>query len=167
MHAADATPALQVRPLVPGDELGLLAVLREMQAYYRVSCPPDADILADLRSLPPGVTLLVAHDLGVVGFAALAAVWPGPGLRRGLFLKELFVTASHRGRGIGGALMRAAARLAVESDAGRIDWTANHDDAPLLAFYRDLDAVKFPEKLFFRLSGDALLKLAGDAPRPA
>lgn len=167
VYAADATPALQVRPLVPGDELGLLAVLREMQAHYRVSCPPDADILADLRNLPPGVTLLVARDPGVVGFAALAAVWPGPGLRRGLFLKELFVTASRRGRGIGSALMRAAARMAVETDAGRIDWTADYDDAPLLAFYRNLDAVEYPTKLFFRLSGNALLKLADDAPRPA
>jgi len=157
---ADAPPALRVCPLAPGDELGLVALFREMQAHYRVPCPPDAEILADLHGLPAGVTLLVAHDPGVIGVAALAVVWPGPGLRRGLFLKELFVTASRRGQGIGGALIQAAARLAVESGAGRIDWTADRDDAPLLAFYQSLNAAELPKKLFFRLNGDALRTLA-------
>jgi len=74
-----------------------------------------------------------------------------------------FVIASRRGQGIGGDLMQAAARLAVKSGAGRIDWTADQDDAPLLAFYRRLNAVELPKKLFFRLNGDALQTLAGDA----
>lgn len=103
---------------------------------------------------------MVARDHEVVGVAALVAVWPGPGLRRGLFLKELFVTASRRGQGIGRGLMRAAAQLATENGMGRIDWTADRDDAALLAFYRSLDAAELPKKLFFRLSGNPLPTLA-------
>ncbi len=133
-----------------------------MQAHYRVSCPPSTEILADLRALPAGVVLLVARAPGVVGAAALAAVWPGPGLRRGLFLKDLFVTASRRGEGIGAALMRTAARFAVDGGWGRIDWTAARDNAPLRAFYRGLGAAEQREKVFFRLGGDALRALAAD-----
>lgn len=56
--------------------------------------------------------------------------------------------------------MRAAARYGVATGASRLDWTADHDDAPLLTFYRGLGAMGVPEKLFFRLSGDAMRTLA-------
>lgn len=161
--AADR-PSFHVSPFAPGDEPGLVALFREMQAHYRAPCPPDGEILADLRALPAGVTLLVARAPDAIGVAALAAVWPGPGLRRGLFLKELFVTASRRGQGIGAALMRAAARLTIEGGWGRIDWTANRNDAPLLTFYRDLGAAEQREKLFFRLGKDVLHALAAELP---
>lgn len=149
-----------ISPFTPADGPGLVALFREMQAHYRVPCPPDDVILADLQSLPAGVTLLLAHAPGVVGVATLGTIYPGPGLRRGLFLKDLFVTASRRSEGIGAVLMRAAARHGVATGASRLDWTADQDDAPLLAFYRGLGATGVPEKLFFRLSGDMMQTLA-------
>ena len=149
-----------ISPFLPADGPDLVALFREMQAHYRVPCPPDDAILADLQSLPAGVTLLLARAPGVVGVATLGTIYPGPGLRRGLFLKDLFVTASRRGEGIGAALMQAAARHGVATGASRLDWTADHDDAPLLAFYRGLGATGVPEKLFFRLSGNAMHTLA-------
>ena len=147
-------------PFTPADGPDLVALFREMQAHYCVPCPPDDAILADLQSLPIGVTLLLARAPGVVGVATLGTIYPGPGLRHGLFLKDLFVTVSRRGEGIGAALMRAAARHGVAIGASRLDWTADQDDAPLLAFYRGLGAMEIPEKLFFRLSGDAMHTLA-------
>ena len=157
-----------ISPFTPADGPDLVALFREMQAHYRVPCPPDDAILADLQSLPAGVTLLLARAPGIIGVATLGTIYPGPGLRRGLFLKDLFVTASRRGEGIGVALMRAAARHSIATGASRLDWTADHDDAPLLAFYRGLGATGVPEKLFFRLSGDAMHTLAqGEKPTSA
>ena len=152
-----------IAPFVPADGPDLVALFREMQAHYCVPCPPDDAILADLQSMPAGVTLLLARAPGVVGVATLGMVYPGPGLRRGLFLKDLFVTASRRGEGIGAALMQAAARHAVATGASRLDWTADHDNTPLLAFYRGLGATEVPEKLFFRPAGDAMRALAQGA----
>lgn len=152
----------RIRPMTPYDEPGLVALFREMQAHYHVPCPPEDVILADLRSLPGGVTLLLALDPEVVGVATLGMIYPGPGLRPGLFLKDLFVTASRRGGGVGRALLRAAARLALERGMGRLDWTADRGNASLLALYRGLGAVEQGEKLFFRLSGDPLQALAAE-----
>jgi GNAT superfamily N-acetyltransferase len=153
---------MRVRPMEPGDRPAVAALFRAMQAHYRVPCPPEATILADLAALPPGNGILLACDPEPVGFAAVAAVYPGPGLRAGLFLKELFVSEAARGRGAGRALMRAVAAHALARGFARVDWTAARDDARLIAFYGSTGALAQPEKLYFRLTGDALARLADE-----
>ena len=153
---------MHVRTMTPGDAPGLVVLFHEMQAHYRVPCPPDDTILQDLQNLPAGVAVLVAADPGVVGVATLGTICPGPGLRPGLFLKDLFVSAERRGGGVGAALLRGAAQLAVERGLARIDWTVDREDARLLAFYRRTSAAEQSEKLFFRLAGDALKALASN-----
>ena len=56
--------------------------------------------------------------------------------------------------------MRAAARLAVESGFARLDWIADRGDARLLSFYDTMGAVEQNEKVFLRLTGQALTRLA-------
>lgn len=151
------------------DVPGLVALMREMQAHYGVPCPPDAAIARDLADLPPGTTILVARPADgpegrpLLGFAALNAVYPGPSLRRGLFLKELYVAAEVRGAGIGRELLAEAARFARAGGYARLDWTADRSDPGLLGFYRRTGALEHPEKAFFRLAGEALAALAGDS----
>jgi GNAT superfamily N-acetyltransferase len=154
---------MTVRPFQPADAEALATLMQAMQAHYRVPCPPRARIVADLRDLPPGNRILLAEEEGsLVGFAAFAAVYPGPGLVKGLFLKELYVDAGHRGGGHGRALMVALAALALAEGYGRIDWIADRDDARLLAFYDKLDADRHGAKLFYRLTGAALAHLSRD-----
>lgn len=143
------------------DVEALADLMVAMQAHYRVSCPPRARIVADLQALPPGNRILIAEVAGhLVGFAAFAEVWPGPGLVKGLFLKELYVDTAARGAGHGRSLMAALARLAKREGHGRIDWTADRADGQLLAFYDGLSAERQTKKLFFRLTGEALDKAA-------
>jgi ribosomal protein S18 acetylase RimI-like enzyme len=146
-----------VRAATSDDHAALAALFAQMQAHYAVPCPPLDEIVAGLASRPAGVELMVAERSGVlVGFAAFAAIYPGPGLKPGLFMKELYVAAGARGMGAGRALMRALAREAVSRRLSRIDWTADVDDVRLLAFYAALGGKPQPKKLFFRLTGEAL-----------
>ncbi len=87
-------------------------------------------------------------------------IYPGPGLKPGLFLKELYVAGSQRGRGLGRALMQKLASLATQRGLSRIDWTADAENARLLAFYEELGGACKTDKLFFRLDGEALVQLA-------
>lgn len=152
-----------IRPFAPQDAEAVATLCEEMQAHYGVPCPPRGAIVADLRDLPPGVRLLVATGSeGVVGFASLSPIYPGPGLRRGLFLKELFVSSSTRGRGTGRALMAACAAAAVDGGYGRIDFTATLADARLMDFYLGLGAVPDPKRGFLRIAGGDLARLAED-----
>jgi hypothetical protein len=74
-------------------------------------------------------------------------------------MKELFVSAGSRGNGVGKALIQAVARVAVEGGHKRVDWTADRTDSGLLGFYSGLGALAQPEKVFYRLTGDALTSL--------
>lgn len=155
-----------IRQLRPADHDGLASLMEEMQRHYRVPCPPRETIIADLAALPPGVEIWVAAGEGgaILGFASLCNLYPGPGLRAGLFLKEIYVAAEGRGQGVGRALMRAIAQDASRRGLGRIDWTADADDTALLRFYDGLGASAYPKKLFYRLSDNALAVAGQDDP---
>lgn len=147
---------MRIRLFRSADAEPLADVFEAMQAHYAVPCPARAEIVASLRDLPPGNRIMLALDGEILGFAAFAAIFPGPGLRKGFFLKELYVRAAHRRRGVGRALIGALASLAVREGYGRIDWTAAARDEALLAFYRGLGARALDDRLFLRLDGEAL-----------
>jgi GNAT superfamily N-acetyltransferase len=152
---------VRVRFCEEADHPALAGVMADMQAHYGVPCPPDAEIRAGLASRPAGTELLVAEQAGgLVGFAAFSAIYPGPGLKPGFFLKEIYVTEAARGLGAGRALLIELARLALARGLGRIDWTAARDNERLLRFYESLGATEQPEKIFFRLTGEGLRRLA-------
>ena len=153
-----------IRPFSASDKTALATLFEEMQRHYGVACPPPDVIESNLVGLPAGVEIIVAEtDNKIIGFAAFAAIYPGPGLRSGLFMKELFVTAGSRGHGVGKALIQAVAQVAVERGHHRVDWTADRNDPGLLSFYSGLGALAQDEKIFYRLAGDALTRFA--APR--
>ncbi|HEY1382573.1 MAG TPA: GNAT family N-acetyltransferase [Dongiaceae bacterium] len=152
---------LVVRPRSPTDDGALVRLFTEMQAYYGVYCPPAETILGDLANLPAGIEIQVAETDAVIGFAIFSAIYPGPGLAAGFFLKEVFVSEACREGGAGTALIQSVARIAVERGFKRVDWTAARNRQRLLAFYDRLGAIRQEDKVFFRLTGDALTRLAG------
>ena len=155
---------IAIRLLQPADHKALAALMVEMQGHYSVPCPAPAEILAGLEALPTGVDILIAvKGEAVLGFASACNLYPGPGLKTGFFLKEIYVADAARGAGLGRRLMTALADLALERGHRRIDWTADVDDTALLRFYDGLGAVAYPKKVFYRLTGDALAGLAGAA----
>ncbi|RWD94296.1 MAG: GNAT family N-acetyltransferase [Mesorhizobium sp.] len=154
------TAPLAVRPHVVADNAGLAQLFVEMQRHYHVPCPSFETIIADLAGLPAGVEILVAETDTIVGFAIFSTIYPGPGLRGGFFLKELFVSEASRGSGAGRLLMQALARTALERGHGRVDWTADRENQRLLTFYDSLGGIRQSEKQFFRLTGEALAYLA-------
>ena len=143
------------------DHEDLASLMIEMQRHYGAQHPTHDELKAQLASLPDGVQIFVAEAGGrLVGLAATANVYPGPGISAGFFLKELYVTNGFRGAGAGRALMHEVARAAVSKGFGRIDWTVGRSNASAVTFYTGLGADPDPERLFFRLSGAELMKLA-------
>ncbi len=142
------------------DLVSLAQLIEEMQAHYNVSCPPRTKLLNALSDLPNGVEFLIAESTAapgtLFGFAAYSAIFPGPEIGKGLFVKELFVTKAARGQGIGRSLLKAIAGIALSRGCSRLDWTADRNNQRLVDFYKSLGAQPQEEKVFFRLSGDAL-----------
>jgi GNAT superfamily N-acetyltransferase len=82
---------------------------------------------------------------------------------RGIYLEDLFVRPSQRGKGFGKTMLAHLARRAAASPGGRIDWTVLDWNAPSIAFYEGLRAHQHKGWLSYRLEGDALEDLADQA----
>ena len=80
--------------------------------------------------------------------------------RPGLYLEDLFVLPAWRGRGIGRALLRHLARVAVERGCGRMEWAVLDWNDAAIGFYRSIGARAMDEWTVYRLTGEALERLA-------
>jgi len=84
--------------------------------------------------------------------------------RPGIYLEDLFVDPPHRGKGIGKALLIELARLAQARNCGRLEWAVLDWNESAIEFYRSLGAVPMDDWTVFRLTGDALARLAQEEP---
>jgi ribosomal protein S18 acetylase RimI-like enzyme len=114
--------------------------------------------------IPPPRALLAWDGGQLAGFAAYSFVWPAVGLTGSLYLKELYVSGAARRAGVGAALMQGLARIAVDCECSRVEWTTDQDNAQAQAFYESLGTRPLTSKVFYRLAGDDLLKAADVRP---
>lgn len=80
--------------------------------------------------------------------------------RAGIYLEDLYVEPAHRGQGIGTALFRELARIAVSRGCGRLEWWCLDWNKPSIEFYRSLGAEAMEDWTVYRISGETLGKLA-------
>lgn len=160
---------IATRPAKPADLAALTALFREMEVHYDgpAAAPTEAEIRAALERhvfAPEARTeLLVAEvDGRLLGFAFISTLFPAARCTPALFLKDIFVSGNERSRGVGRALMRAIARLAVTRGCSRINWNADRDNAAALAFYAKLGARPWDNVLSLRIDGPALARLADE-----
>ena len=84
--------------------------------------------------------------------------------RAGLYLEDLFVLPEYRGKGIGKGILKQLARIAVEKGCGRIDWWCLDWNQPSIDFYLSLGARAMDDWTVYRLTGEALRRMADGPP---
>ena len=99
-------------------------------------------------------------DGAVAGFALFCNNYSTFLAKPGIWLEDLFVYPTHRGHGIGRALLAHLAQLAVTRECGRVEWSVLDWNAPSIGFYESLGARGMNEWTTFRLTGSALATLA-------
>ncbi|UIJ46460.1 GNAT family N-acetyltransferase [Sphingomonas cannabina] len=154
-----------IRPAVPADVPTILRLVRELAEYER---EPDAVVATEAMlaealfgNRPAAEAVIAEVDGAAAGFALFFhnfSTWTG---RRGIYLEDLYVTPEARGLGIGKALLRHIAALAVERGCGRFEWAVLDWNEPAIRFYDACGAESMDEWTVRRVSGDALLALAG------
>ena len=156
---------LAIRPARPGEAALVLAFVRELAEYEKLShevAATEAMIDAALFGAQPRVFCDIAEwDGAPVGFALWFPDFSTFSGRTGIYLEDLFVRPAHRGKGIGKALMMHLARRCAANGWSRLQWAVLDWNAPSIAFYKSLGAVMLTEWTGVRISGDALEKLAG------
>jgi GNAT superfamily N-acetyltransferase len=155
----------RIRPARADELPEIIGLIRALAEYERLL---DAVVLepevlrAQLFGEQPGaeVVLVERADRQVVGMALFFHNFSTFLGRRGLYLEDLFVQPSERGRGYGKALMTYLARLAVARGCGRFEWAVLDWNQPAIDFYRALGAVAQDDWTVQRVSGEALARLA-------
>ena len=95
-----------------------------------------------------------------VGFALFFPNYSTFLTKPGIYLEDLFILPAYRRRGIGKAMLTYLARLAVERQAGRLEWSVLDWNQSAIAFYQSIGANVLPDWRICRVTGDALDKLA-------
>ena len=157
-----------IRSARPDDVPTILALIHELAVYER---EPDAVVAtqADLEAalFSDGAALfgLIAEHPGadgpvIAGFALWFlnfSTWVG---RHGIYLEDLYVRPELRGYGYGRALLVELAAIADARGYGRVEWSVLDWNEPAHRFYASLGAVPMHEWTTWRLTGEALPKLA-------
>jgi GNAT superfamily N-acetyltransferase len=148
----------------PADVPVILELIQGLADYEKLSHAVTAtedQLRATLFGARPAAEVLLAYADGTCeGFALFFQNYSTFLARPGLYLEDLFVRPEARGRGLGAALLKELARIGVERDCGRIEWSVLDWNEPSIAFYRKLGAVPLDEWTTFRLTGDAIRALA-------
>jgi len=136
-------------------------------AEYERAKPGEApvtekDLAETLFGKKPAAEVLIAY-LGETpaGFALFFhnySTWLG---KRGIYLEDLFVRPAARKHGVGFALLRALACIALDRDCGRLDWSVLTWNELAISFYKQIGARHMDDWTTFRLTGDALAQIAG------
>lgn len=159
--------SLSIRKAAAGDESLILGFIRELAEYEKLShavVATPAHLTGTLFCDHPKAFALIAEIGGeAAGFALYFFNYSTFLGKHGLYLEDLYVRASHRGAGAGRALLAELARIALENDCGRMEWSVLDWNAPAIAFYKSLGAVPMDEWTVYRLTGAALCGLAETA----
>jgi GNAT superfamily N-acetyltransferase len=162
---------LSIRPATPEDIPLILEFIRELAEYERApeqAVARSEDLLRDGWGPAPKFRVVIAEwDGQPAGFALFFynySTWQG---RPGLYLEDLFVRPSFRGRGIGKALLVHLARIAAKENCGRFQWAVLDWNQPSIDFYEALGAKRLSEWLIMRVEGEALERLAAQDQQSA
>lgn len=147
------------------DQLPLiLAFIRKLAEYEKLLDEVVADEETLRRSLFGAASrarVIFAYvEEQPVGFAVYFYNFSTFSGRAGIYLEDLFVEPAYRGRGIGMALLGYLAKVAKEGGCARLNWSVLDWNQPAIDFYKRLGAEALEDWTVFRLSGEALDRLA-------
>jgi len=156
---------IRIDPATPADVPTIRALIRELAEFERLLHEANAteEQLRDSLFGPnPGAEVVIAR-IGdeVAGFALFFHNFSTFLGKRGLYLEDLYVRPQFRGKGCGEALLRHLAKIALERDCGRFEWSVLDWNQRAIDFYKSLGAVPMNDWTTYRVTGEALEKLGG------
>jgi GNAT superfamily N-acetyltransferase len=150
-----------IRAATESDAHLIVSLLRELADYEKLQNGFLLDEAAAARDMLGAAcrSELVFVDGAAVGIAAWFWIYKSFGAARGVYVEDLYVRPGFRGRGLGRALL---AHLAAKAHAvgGFMEWQVLDWNTPSIEFYKSLGANSRDNWISYRLTGEALRKLA-------
>jgi len=161
---APNNPSFEIRPATEADLTAILAFIRKLADYERLSQEVVATeellretLFGNRRTAEVAIGYLETKPIGFVLFFHNYSTFLG---RPGLYIEDLFVDEVYRRRGYGRRLLLHVAGLAKERGCGRLEWSVLDWNEPAINFYKKLGAVPMSDWTVFRVTGKSLDELS-------
>jgi GNAT superfamily N-acetyltransferase len=155
---------IQIQPSTEADVALILRLIKALAEYERLGhevVATEAMIRESFFGPTPHANAVIARIGGdAVGFAIWFSTYSTFLSKPGIYLEDLFVLPDWRGKGVGRALLRHLARIAVERGCGRIEWSVLNWNETAIRFYRNIGATAMDQWTVYRLTGDAITRVA-------
>jgi len=153
-----------IRTATARDAAQILEFIRALAAFERA---PNAVVATEEGLIRDGFgprpffeCLIADYDNVPAGFALYFfnySTWVG---MPGIYVEDLFVLPEFRRLGIGRALLKRVAAIALENGCQRLQWQVLDWNTPAIDFYRTIGGEFMDEWRTVRLNGAALKRLA-------
>lgn len=169
MNEPRTAAAFRIREARPEDAGTIVELIRELARYEKLEEHAKATPEGLVRHLfgpRPYAEVLIAEadGHGPVGCALFFHTFSTFRCQPGIYLEDIYVQPAVRGLGIGKALLASVAKLAVERDCGRVEWSVLNWNEPAIGFYKGLGAGPQDEWTMYRIDDERLARLAEQAP---
>ncbi|MDP2715840.1 GNAT family N-acetyltransferase [Rheinheimera sp.] len=158
--SADITLRLATEQDIPT----ILAFIQGLAEYEKLAdqvVATEDKLRASLFGAKPYAEVVIAeYQHQPAGFALFFHNYSTFLAKPGIYLEDLFVLPSHRGRGLGKLLLSYLAKLAVERDCGRLEWSVLDWNQPAIDFYQAQGATMLHDWRINRVTGPQLQQLA-------
>lgn len=159
--------SFEIRAATEADVPLVLEFIWELAEYEQLSHQVVAteEVLREsLFGERPFVEAVISHQDGEpAGFALFFHNFSTFLGRPGMYLEDLYVRPRFRGSGAGRALLVHLAKVAKERGCGRLEWWVLDWNEPAIGFYKGIGAEPMDEWTVYRVTGEALDRLAGEA----
>jgi GNAT superfamily N-acetyltransferase len=155
---------LTIRPATPTDAPVLFDLIVALAEYEKLShaVTGSAEALEEhlFSSKPYAEAILAEYGGQAVGFALFFYNYSTFLTQPGIYLEDLFVLPEFRRQGIGTAILKYLAQLAVARNCGRLEWSVLDWNQPAIAFYEKMGASVLPDWRICRVTDDSLTQMA-------
>jgi GNAT superfamily N-acetyltransferase len=158
------TSNLMIRTGTEEDAPVIFSLIKELAEYEHLSHEVVAsvdDIRETLFGERPFAETLIGEYQGLpISFALFFYNFSTFLGKPGIYLEDLYVQPEQRGKGFGSEMLAHIATLAKERNCGRFEWSVLNWNTPAIRTYEKLGAAPMKEWILYRLSGEALDRLA-------
>ena len=155
-----------IRAATTNDVATIMDLIRQLAVYEKLEhmiTGSDAMMHDALFGAKPSCECVIAEENDKpVGFALYFTTFSTFLCKPGLYLEDLFVIPSVRGKGYGKALLKHLAQLAQDRDCGRFEWRVLDWNEPSIQFYKSLGATIMPEWHLVRMTAEEIAALAAE-----
>ncbi len=161
---------ISIRKGTPGDLPRVLELIQELATYEKAAREVENNVeemIQDGFGTNPIYFLLVAEEnktiVGIAIYYIKYSTWKG----KCVFLEDIIVTESERGKGTGALLFEKIIQISKDLKVRRMEWQVLEWNEPALNFYKKYNAVMDPEWINGKLTYDQLQSVESGHDRTA